>query len=68
MIRLKGKVGGQPYSREIEVNLPESEPANDVLATLWARKRIDGLMMKRGTTGADRRKDRQRDHQPRTRV
>jgi Ca-activated chloride channel family protein len=53
VIRLKGKVAGQPYSREIAVNLPETEAANDVLATLWARKRVDGLMMKRGTTGAD---------------
>jgi Ca-activated chloride channel homolog len=48
-IRLKGKVAGQEYTREIAVNLPEVEPANDVLATLWARKRIDGLMTKRGT-------------------
>jgi Ca-activated chloride channel family protein len=53
VIRLKGKVAGQPYSREIAVNLPETEPANDALATLWARKRIDGLMMKRGAAGAD---------------
>jgi hypothetical protein len=31
------------------VNLPESEPANDSLATLWARKRIDQLTNKRAT-------------------
>ncbi|HEX6124968.1 MAG TPA: VIT and VWA domain-containing protein [Pyrinomonadaceae bacterium] len=48
-IRLKGKVAGQEYTREIPVNLPETELANDVLATLWARKRVDGLMMRRGT-------------------
>ena len=47
-IRLKGKVNGQEYVREIAVNLPENEPANDVLATLWARKRIDQLSMDRG--------------------
>ncbi len=42
-IKLKGKLAGQPYVREIAVDLPEAEPANDVLATLWARKRIDQL-------------------------
>lgn len=45
-IKLKGKVAGQPYEREITVNLPESDPANDVLATLWARTRIDDLTAK----------------------
>ena len=46
-IRLNGQVAGQPYSREIVVNLPEAETANDALATLWARKRIDDLTDKR---------------------
>lgn len=45
-IKLKGKVAGQPYEREITVNFPESDPANDVLATLWARTRIDDLTAK----------------------
>jgi Ca-activated chloride channel homolog len=52
-IRLKGKIAGQEYSRDIAVNLPDTEPANEVLATLWARKRIDQLTTKRGTAGAD---------------
>ncbi len=43
-IKLKGKVGGVETVREIAVNLPETESANDVLATLWARQRIDDLM------------------------
>ena len=43
-IRLRGKVAGQEYSREIAVNLPEAEAAHDVLAPLWARRRIDDLM------------------------
>ena len=51
-IRLRGKVAGEEYSREIAVNLPEAERANDSLATLWARRRIDQLTMKRGE-GAD---------------
>lgn len=45
-IRLRGKVAGQEYSREINVNLPEAEAAHDVLAPLWARRRIDDLMDK----------------------
>ncbi len=43
-IKLKGKVGGQDLVREIVVTFPETESRNDVLATLWARTRIDDLM------------------------
>lgn len=43
-IRLKGKVAGQEYSRDIAVNLPETEGENDVLATLWARTQLDDLV------------------------
>ena len=42
-IRLKGKIAGQDYVREIAVNFPEAEAANDALSTLWARTRIDQL-------------------------
>ncbi|MEP7037883.1 MAG: energy transducer TonB, partial [Acidobacteriota bacterium] len=45
-IRLKGKVNGQELVREIPVDLPEAESANDSLATLWARTRIDDLTKK----------------------
>ncbi|MGC2235583.1 MAG: TonB family protein [Pyrinomonadaceae bacterium] len=45
-IKLKGKVAGQDYVREILVNFPETESKHDVLATLWARTRIDELMTK----------------------
>lgn len=45
-IKLKGKIGGQNYEREIKVDLPETEAEHDVLATLWARKRIDELSSK----------------------
>ncbi len=44
VIRLKGKMGGQDFLREISVDLPESQATHDVLATLWARTRIDDLM------------------------
>lgn len=43
-IKLKGIMGGQDFVREINVALPDTEPAHDVLATLWARRRIDDLM------------------------
>lgn len=43
-ISLNGRLGGREYVREIEVNLPETEPANAVLATLWARTRVDQLI------------------------
>jgi Ca-activated chloride channel family protein len=44
VIRLKGKMSGQDFAREIPVNLPESDSRHDVLATLWARRKIDDLM------------------------
>jgi len=44
VIRLRGKLGGQPFVREIAVNLPESETRNEVLAPLWARARVEDLM------------------------
>ncbi|MGA9770704.1 MAG: VIT and VWA domain-containing protein [Blastocatellia bacterium] len=44
VIKLKGKVAGRDFTREITVELPESESRRDVLATLWARTRIDDLM------------------------
>lgn len=43
-IRLKGKSSGRETVREIAVVFPETEPNHDVLATLWARTRIDDLM------------------------
>jgi len=46
-IKLRGRVGGMPYERAITLNLPDSETANDVLSTLWARTRIDDLSSNR---------------------
>jgi Ca-activated chloride channel family protein len=43
-IRLKGKVAGNDFTREIPVELPETMASHDVLASLWARARIDNLM------------------------
>jgi Ca-activated chloride channel homolog len=43
-IKLKGKFAGQEVIREIPVNFSENAAGNDVLATLWARTKIDDLM------------------------
>ncbi|HKG16040.1 MAG TPA: VIT and VWA domain-containing protein [Pyrinomonadaceae bacterium] len=44
VVRLKGRMGGNAFEREIAVTLPESQPEHDVLATLWARRRVEDLM------------------------
>src|SRR3954462_13781624 len=43
-IRLKGMRAGQPFSGDIAVNFPGDEKEHDVLATLWARTKIEHLM------------------------
>src|SRR5215211_5062812 len=43
-IRLRGKMAGNDFVREIPVELPETMASHDVLASLWARRRIDSLM------------------------
>jgi Ca-activated chloride channel homolog len=43
-IRLKGKMGGNDFTREMQVTLPETMALHDVLAPLWARARVDDLM------------------------
>jgi Ca-activated chloride channel homolog len=53
-IRLKGKMAGQDFVREIPVELPEVENDHDVLATLWARRRIDDLMEEEIANAADK--------------
>jgi Ca-activated chloride channel family protein len=45
-IKLKGKIAGKEVVREIPVNFSEDKKENDVLATLWARTRIDDLSMR----------------------
>ncbi|WP_321474752.1 VIT and VWA domain-containing protein [uncultured Paludibaculum sp.] len=43
-ITLHGRMSGRPFSRDIQVNLPARQPDHDVLATLWARTKIEDLM------------------------
>ncbi len=44
VIRLKGRRAGEDFVREIRLDLPASESRHDVLASLWARQKIDDLM------------------------
>jgi Ca-activated chloride channel family protein len=44
VVRLKGRMGGNAFEREIAVTLPESQTEHDVLATLWARRRVEDFM------------------------
>src|SRR6266498_996302 len=44
VIRLKGKMSGRDFVREIPVDFSNSQSQHDVLATLWARTRVDDLM------------------------
>jgi Ca-activated chloride channel family protein len=43
-VRLRGRMGGAAFEREMAVTLPESQAEHDVLATLWARRRVEDLM------------------------
>jgi Ca-activated chloride channel family protein len=43
-IKLRGMRAGKRFEREIRVNLPANEPANQALEQLWARNRIENLM------------------------
>src|SRR5437660_4266617 len=43
VIRLKGRMSGHDFVREIPVDFSSAEQ-HDVLATLWARNRVDDLM------------------------
>jgi Ca-activated chloride channel homolog len=59
VLRLKGKMSGRDFVREVQVELPETEARHDVLATLWARTRVADLMsqdyegLQRNTAHAD---------------
>jgi Ca-activated chloride channel family protein len=43
-ITLRGKTGEGKFERKIDVTLPEEEAKNEVLASLWARAKVDDLM------------------------
>ncbi len=43
-IRISGEAEGKPVSWPLTVKLPVKEPRNNVLGTVWARKKIESLM------------------------
>ncbi len=43
-ITLRGQAAGEPFERTIKLDLPDQQPANEVLGPLWARANIDELM------------------------
>jgi len=43
-ITVKGRIEGEDAQWPLDVTLPENQPANDVLAKVWARKKIEDLM------------------------
>jgi Ca-activated chloride channel family protein len=43
-IKLKGKMSGRDFVRDIPVDFSDSQTQHDVLATLWARTKVDDLM------------------------
>jgi hypothetical protein len=43
-LRLRGKMAGHDFAREVRVDFPAAATSHDVLATLWARQRVDDLM------------------------
>src|SRR5262245_23662745 len=45
VLHLKGKLAGAGFSRDIQVSFPETMATHDVLSSLWARRRIDDLML-----------------------
>ena len=71
VIRLKGKMSGRDFVREIPVDFPATRQSHDVLATLWARTRVDDLMSQdfngaqQGTMKDDLK---QSDHATRSRI
>ncbi|MBN1433432.1 VWA domain-containing protein, partial [Candidatus Fermentibacterales bacterium] len=42
-ITINGTLAGRPWSSELDVDLPAYEPDHDVVATLWARRKIHEL-------------------------
>ena len=49
ILRLRGKQAGRDFVRDISVTLPADQPAHPVLATLWARRKVDALMARNWT-------------------
>jgi len=51
-IKVNGVVEGEAVSWPLQVALPENQPSHDVLAKVWARKKIEDLMQQTYYTGS----------------
>jgi len=43
-VTLRGDAGSGPYEKIIELDLPEAKAEHDVIATLWAREKVEQIM------------------------
>jgi Ca-activated chloride channel family protein len=43
IVKLRGKLAGAPWSRDIPLDLPAAPSGSEALATLWARMKVDSL-------------------------
>ncbi|MCH6551142.1 MAG: VWA domain-containing protein, partial [Planctomycetes bacterium] len=61
-LTIRGRTGAGAYERTIELTLPEAQPDHDVIATLWARAKVERITnanlaaSQRGTLPAEPRK------------
>jgi hypothetical protein len=46
-ITLRGRTGAGPWERTVSVELPAREPRHDVVPSLWARAKVDELLLPR---------------------
>jgi Ca-activated chloride channel family protein len=44
VIKLRGRLAGEPFERSLKVNLPAAQPAHDAIASIWAREKVEYLM------------------------
>jgi hypothetical protein len=44
-ITLRGRTGAGPWERTVSVELPAREPRHDVVPSLWARAKVDALLL-----------------------
>ncbi|MBP7936104.1 MAG: VWA domain-containing protein [Phycisphaerae bacterium] len=43
-LTIRGRSGSGPYQRILPLDLPDSQPEHDTIATLWARARVESIM------------------------
>ncbi|MDM8567326.1 VIT domain-containing protein [Candidatus Halobeggiatoa sp. HSG11] len=45
-VTVRGELAGHRYVQELSVNLPQNQPNNESMATVWARQKVHQLMNK----------------------